>query len=110
MIKINGNIVGGNLVGRNVSVINGRVIVDGKDLTPEEKVINIEVTGNIDLLSADACTQISVKGDVKTVKTMSGDVDISGNVNGSVSTMSGDVTAQKIEGNASSMSGDIRGI
>jgi hypothetical protein len=115
MIKINGKslseLIGGRYVSsssKNVSIVNGKVIVDGQTIDLEDKVINVEITGNVDLLSADVCTKITVNGEVGTVKTMSGDVEVSGKVTGSVSTMSGDVRAGSIGGNASSMSGDIK--
>lgn len=41
---------------------------------------------------------------------MSGDVDVYGNVSGSVKTMSGDVDCGNIGGSVSSMSGEIKTI
>jgi len=105
-ISINGlNITGG----RNVTIRNGKVIVDGKDVTPDAKEINISVTGNVDRLEADACSKISVTGDVGSVATQSGDVDVGGNIGGSVQTMSGDVDCGgAIAGSVNTMSGDIK--
>lgn len=95
--------------GRVITVHNGRVIVDGKDVTPEAKEINISVNGNVEKIEADACQKISVTGDVGSVATQSGDVDVGGSVRGSVQTMSGDVECGgNIGGSASSMSGDVR--
>ena len=42
------------------------------------------------------------------IKTMSGDVEIHGDVNGDVKTMSGDVDCGNVAGDVSSMSGDIK--
>ncbi len=103
---INGATITG---GRSINIRNGRVIVDGKDVTPDAKEINITVSGNVDKLEADACQKISVTGDVGSIKTMSGDVDVAGNVQGSVSTMSGDIDCgESIGGSVSTMSGDIK--
>lgn len=101
-ITINGVTITGN----NVSVVNGRVIVDGKDVNCEEKVINIHVEGNLGSLTADACSTITVNGSAGSVKTRSGDVQC-GDVSGAVSTMSGDVTCGNIAGSVSTMSGDV---
>ncbi len=104
MININGKIYNGN----RVSISNNKIIIDGVDQTPDSKVINIEITANVEKLQVDHANRISVKGDVGSISTQSGDVDISGNVAGSVSTMSGDVDCGTIGGSASTMSGDIK--
>lgn len=105
-IKING--VSITTTGRSSLVItNGRVIVDGKDVTPDATQIHIEVQGDVGSIEADACDRVSVTGSVGTVKTMSGDVRC-GDVSGTVTTMSGDVTCGRVEGSVSTMSGDVR--
>lgn len=103
-IKINGNNIVG---GKNITIKNGRVIVDGNDVTGEDsKVITIEIIGNVEELSVDACTKVTITGSTGPIKTMSGDVKC-GDVNGSVKTMSGDVRCGSIAGDVSTMSGDI---
>ena len=103
-IRINGVTITG---GRSISVSNGRVIVDGKDVTGEEaKTINIAVHGDISDLSVDACDVASITGMVGKVKPQSGDVRC-GDVSGSVQTMSGDVSCGAVAGDVSTMSGDI---
>lgn len=100
---------GVSITGRNVTIRNGKVTVDGKDITPDAKEINISVNGNIDRLEADACQKISVTGDVGGVKTVSGDVDVSGDIKGSVQTISGDVDCGgPIGGSVSTVSGDVK--
>ena len=49
-ISVNGVTYSG---GRSVTITNGRVIVDGKDLTPDAKDIHIEVSGNVKTMSGD---------------------------------------------------------
>lgn len=94
--------------GNSISINNGKVMVDGKDCTPiDEKVITIEVTGNIDKLDVDTCQYVKVTGDCNKVKTMSGDVEVGRDILGNVKTMSGDITSAHIEGSVSTMSGDI---
>ena|ERR1035437_3204031 len=107
-ITINGNTISGNLSGRNISITNNKIIIDGVDVTPDSKEINITVSGNIEKLSADCCNKIQVTGDVGSVKTQSGDVEITGNVNGSIQSMSGSVDCGNVSGNISTMSGSVK--
>jgi len=106
MIKINGVTVESSC--RSVVISKGRVIVDGKDVTPDSKDIRIVVSGDIEELRADCCDYISVAGNVKSIKTQSGDVAITGDVAGSVQTMSGDVNCGMVKGSIATMSGDIK--
>jgi hypothetical protein len=92
--------------GGSVTVVGNRVIIDGKDMTPDAKEIRIEVTGNVESLSVDACNTVHVNGSAGDVSTQSGDVTC-GDVKGSVSTMSGDIRCGSVGGNAKTMSGDI---
>jgi hypothetical protein len=103
-ITINGNTYSGD----NITISNGKVIINGKDVTPDGKEINISVQGNVNELKVDNCNKIFITGNVKNVSTKSADVDISGNVEGSIQTMSGDVDCGKISGSVSTMSGDIK--
>lgn len=103
-ISINGNTYSGN----NIVVTNGKAIINGKDVTPESKEINIIVEGNIEELKVDACNKVSVNGNVGNVKTQSGDIDITGDVTGQIQTMSGDVDCGTVGGSISTMSGDVK--
>ena len=47
-------------IGSSVCVINGKVIIDGKDLTPDSKEISISVSGDIDSLTVDYCRNMQV--------------------------------------------------
>lgn len=109
-IKINGishNVVGGNIIGGDLCITNGRVTINGKDVTPADtKNITIEVLGNVHKISVDACNSVTVTGSAGAVKTMSGDVEC-GDVTGSVETMSGDVTCKSVGGGVKTMSGDV---
>jgi hypothetical protein len=107
MVVINGVSIDGN--SRSVVISNGKVIVNGKDVTPEDtKDINIVINGHIETLDVDTCNKITITGDVGSVSTLSGDVNITGNVLGSVKTMSGDVDCEEISGSVKTMSGDIK--
>jgi hypothetical protein len=104
MITINGINISGS---RSVVITNGRVVVDGKDVTPDGKQINIVVNGNLHEVRADACDKITVSGDAGNVSTVSGRVEVGGSIKGSVQTVSGAVRSGSIEGSVSTTSGDI---
>jgi hypothetical protein len=105
MINFNGKI----FTGRSITITNGKVIIDGKDVTTEAKEINIVVEGSLDKLEVDYCNTITVKEVVKSVKTQAGDVIVQGNIGGDVKTMSGSVECEgSIAGDVSTMSGSIR--
>lgn len=97
-----------------VSIVNGIIFVNGKkfqnyeESEKDKKVINIAIEGDVEKIDVDACDSITVSGSVKNIKTMSGDVEIHGDVNGDVKTMSGDVDCGNVAGDVSSMSGDIK--
>ena len=103
-IKINGV----SYVGNSLVVKNNKIFIDGKEQEIDSKIINISVIGNIDNISTDSCQKISIKGDVNILKTMSGDVEVEGIINGSVSTLSGDVDCGNVLGSVSTLSGDIK--
>lgn len=102
-ITINGNSYSGN----NIVVKNGRVSVDGNDVTPDAKAINISVVGNVESIKVDICDAVSVSGNVNSISTRSGDIVVEGDVLGGIQTMSGDVDCNEVKGSVSSMSGDI---
>lgn len=119
VVIINGN----RFVGDNITIKNNKVLIDGKDMTPDAKEINITVEGNVEDLDVDYCNTLQVTGNVNTlrsgsgdvtcndvhngVQTGSGDVDCN-NINGYVQTGSGDVSAQTITGSVKTGSGDIK--
>lgn len=103
-IRINNN----SYSGSSIVITNGKVTIDGKDVTPDSKEIIISVDGNIEQLKVDVCKTVSVKGHVKNIYTQSGDVEVSGNVEGDIRTMSGDVDCSTVAGSISTMSGDVK--
>jgi len=103
-ITINGNTYSGN----SIVISNGKVIINGNDVTPNEKEINIVVHGNTEDLKIDHCNKIVVNGNSKNISTKSGDIFITGNVEGSVQTMSGEVDCSDVSGSVSTMSGNIK--
>lgn len=107
-ITINGKTYKGN---NSVIMNNGKVIVDGVDVTSDDKskVINVvfssDYTGDLTLKQ---CSNIQIKGDVKgNVTTSSGDIQC-GNVDGSVNTSSGDVVCGNVSRDINTSSGDVK--
>lgn len=101
-ITINGNVFSGD----NISVVNGRVTINGKDVTPDAKEIHISVQGDVESIDVGACREFEVIGNVGKVRTGSGDLKC-GNVTGDVQTGSGNVDCWSIGGSVQTGSGDV---
>lgn len=95
------------ITGKTITIINGKITIDGKDVTPEGKEINISVEGNVEKIEADAFTKLIISGNAGNIRTSVGDIEVKGSVSGSVDTQSGDIDCGDVGGNASTMSGDI---
>ena len=107
-VSINGITYSGN----NVTVIKNKVYIDGKlsDEGEKSKVINIEITGDVELLDVDTCENIKVSGDVGSINTVNGDINIDGHIAGDIKTVNGDVTSKSdIFGKVKTVNGDIKG-
>jgi hypothetical protein len=98
-----------NYQGNNISINNGRVIIDGVDVTDDNdnKVLNITIQGNVESISGLVST-LKVTGDINNLSSGSGDVDIVGNVNGNIKVGSGDISVRgNVSGSVITQSGDI---
>ncbi len=95
--------------GDNITIIKDKVIIDSKDVTSDldNKVINITVHGNLDTLVVDNANAIEINGDVNSIRTISGDIDCTGEIHGDVNTTSGDVECGNVGGNIRTNSGDV---
>lgn len=105
MIEINGV----SFSGSNISIVGGKVIVDGKEVDglQDEKEINIVVNGDIKSLQSGN-GNVSVAGAVESVQTVNGEIKISGSVAGSVKTVNGDVYCGEVHGSVNSVNGNIK--
>ena len=108
--SINGKVM--NMSGGSISIIDGNVIIDGKQVDMsgfgDAKVFNIVVQGDVEKVDG-AFSSITVEGNASSVKSVSGTVKVDGDVEGNVSTVSGTVkVAGNIEGNVSTVSGSVR--
>jgi len=105
VISINGKV---HTSKGNISISNGKVVIDGIDQTPNDKVITISVEGNIDSLDIDYCQTVRVNGNINQLRSTSGDVECN-DVTGKVTTTSGDVECENIGGDIKTISGDVKG-
>jgi hypothetical protein len=104
-ITINGQ----TFTDKNINVSGNKVIIDGIDVTPESKEINISILGSIEDLKVSSCNKLTIDGSVGSISTQSGDVEVTGDITGDVKTMSGDVNCSgNIGGSVKTMSGDIK--
>ena len=123
-MKMSSIIINGkSYIGSQVNVNGNKITINGTDVTPDTKIVNITIEGDVDEIHADYCEKIIVNGNVKNVSTTSGDIECKdvtgdikgtsgdiqcGNIGGSVQTISGDVKAENISGNVKTLSGDIK--
>jgi hypothetical protein len=93
--------------GRTIESRNGRIFINGKDITPDTKEINITVTGDIDKLSVDFGETITVTGNVNKLHSGTAKVIVNGDVNGPVDCGTGDLKCGNITGNVDCGTGDV---
>ena len=106
MININGM----SFNGSNISISNNKIYVDGKRVDEQfedQKTFNIVVDGPLSKLDVENAESIEIKGDVGSIKTTNGNVQVSGSVNGDVKTVNGNVNAINIDGKVSTVNGNI---
>jgi hypothetical protein len=93
--------------GSSIVINNGKVIIDGKDVSDQVKGLVINIEGNVGSLSVNICDKLTVTGDVGDIQTQSGDVKVSGSVKGNINTQAGDITCGNIGGDVETQAGDI---
>ena len=118
--------------GDSISIKNGNIVVDGNKVSVDSKKIDIVIQGHVENVVVDSCDSLRIIGNVlgvstksgdvnivgnvishvngnDIIRTVSGDVTISGDMTGNVTSTSGDVKARSITGNVKTVSGDISG-
>ena len=107
MISINNKKI--NVVGNNITISNGKVIVDGKEVSDlseiEGKQITINIEAKVDSLSVDngIVNAKDVGGDVVT---KNGNIQCS-NVQGNVTSKNGNIKANTVHGDCETKNGNI---
>ena len=101
-------------VNGTMSIVNGKVIVDGKPYVMGDglddgvqPIVTIEITGNVERLDVDACKEIRINGNCKRVHTQMGDINITGDVDGDVHTNMGSIECGNVGGDAHTNMGSI---
>lgn len=94
--------------GQNLRIVgsNGSLTIDGNAIQIDDRIINIQVNGDLDQLQVSTSNEIVVNGTVGFLETKSGNVK-TGDVLGDIVTQSGNVTTGAISGNVKTMSGNI---
>lgn len=96
--------------GNNIVMNGDTIYVDGKQISVADAgpVVNITVEGNIESLRSDAAGVV-VNGNVGEVRSTSGSVSVREDVSGSVSSVSGSVrVGGSVGGSVSTVSGSVR--
>lgn len=105
-VSLNGKTV--KVSGSNISVINGKIYSDDKLIElPEQKTIDITVEGDVQTLKVDACDQVTINGNCENVEAGTGNVKITGDVHGDVTTDTGNITCGNVGGNCETYVGNI---
>lgn len=103
-ITINGKTFRGN----NVSVVNGKVTVDGKEMEmPDAKNIHIFIEGDVGTLNID-CGDVQVSGDVAYLTSQQGDVKVGGDVKGTATLNMGDLECTDVFADVSVDMGNVK--
>lgn len=107
-MSINGRTIDGDFSGRKVSLVNGKVFVDGKELkTPDDKEpIKVEIHGELQELVCDGC-EIKIEGNVGSINGRTSTIQCN-TIAGDASVGAGSIAAGIIKGNASAGSGTIK--
>ena len=111
-VIINGKVF--NYTGR-LTVVNNKFFVDSKEITDweslekDQKHIDIKIEGDVERLLVETCDNLYIEGNCNRVKTVSGDVEIGGDVDGDVESVSGDISVSgSVSGDVKTVSGNIR--
>jgi hypothetical protein len=94
--------------GSNISVRNGRVIVDGKEV---DKIavgqdVRVSVSGSVDSISLENGTIECVSA--KDIQTTNGDIKIAGSVDGDVTCKNGNISCGNVSGSVTNKNGNIK--
>lgn len=85
---------------------NGRVIVDGVDVTKEYENVSITIHGDVKEMQVTVCKEVTINGNVGSVTNTHGDLKC-GNVTGDVETVHGDVECNNVGDGVKTIHGKI---
>lgn len=103
-ITINGaTYEGENLIINNNS---GHIQIDNQIISINNRVININVSGDLEVLEVSSANTIEIIGNAGEVNTASGNIQVD-KVLGNANSVSGSIYANEIIGNVSTISGSV---
>ena len=103
-ISINGvTYEGANLIINNDS---GHIQIDNQIVSINNRVIDINISGDLNVLEVSSANKIEILGNVGEVNTASGSI-YADKILGNVNSASGSIYANEIKGNVSSISGSV---
>lgn len=103
-ISINGvTYEGANLIINNDS---GHIQIDNQIISINNRVMDINISGNLNVLEVSSANKIEILGNVGEVNTASGSINAD-KILGNVNSASGSIYANEIKGNVSSISGSV---
>lgn len=97
-----------------ISIVNDRIYVNGQlfeNGEPLERKVNITIVGDVHSIKLDkgpSEVNIKITGNVDgSITTASGDIEVAGDVLGDVKSTSGDIKCKNVTGSVKTVSGDI---
>ncbi|RZJ86743.1 MAG: hypothetical protein EOO60_13055 [Hymenobacter sp.] len=106
-ITVNGR----EFTGRKIEQQDGRILVDGRDVTDEvgapARELLIVVQGDVSKLEVHGGQRVTVNGNAGSVTTTTGPIEVKGDVTGSVESVSGSITCGKVSGSVKTVTGSI---
>lgn len=96
--------------GASISVDGRGVFVNGKPLLPIDEskprpIFTVAIKGNVQIVKD--VRSVTVEGDAGNVATTNGDVTIAKGVNGAVTSVNGNISAETIAGPVSTVNGNV---
>lgn len=93
--------------GESISINKNKILIDGEDVTPDTKEINIVFESDINKLTVADCNSIHITGDCGALQSLNGDIDVFGDVVGNISTVHGDVDCGDVLGKVKTKRGNV---
>ena len=102
---------GREFTGRKIERVDGRILIDGRDVTDEVATpaseLLIVVQGDVSKLEIHGSQQVTINGNAGSVTATTGSITVTGNVTGSVESATGSITCGKVGGNVNAVMGCV---
>lgn len=94
--------------GDTVVITKDDIIIDGNSISNSDRIINIQISGDVEKIDFVNVNSFVMNGNAGLANTTNGDINVDGNILGSVNTINGNVNANDIGGSVGTISGDIK--